>query len=180
MTQPIGNPNRDNSSKSHAAHGDVATLRVALRLWGIDERDAQTWLTGLRSRHTRLSWRIARDRAAAGADIVVHVVKPVTRRPDRFCWNCIGANGALKRSLEGARTEIALFAGDTRQLPHFRSGLWATAGTLDTCSALDALGRCLHASAGRLPDGRITVRRDLLALIATRLDAMDASPDANQ
>ncbi|MBN3769687.1 hypothetical protein [Burkholderia sp. Se-20378] len=180
MTRPIGNPNLDNASNARAVHGDGAALRIALRLWGIDEHDAQAWLAGPRSRQIRLDWRIARDRAAAGADIVVHVVKPAARRPDGFCWNCIGANGALSRSLDHARTEIALFAGDESELPPHRSGHWAIAGTLDIRSALDTLGRSLHASAARLPDGRIFVRRDLLALIATQLDAMVESHDGNQ
>ncbi|WP_071335939.1 hypothetical protein [Burkholderia contaminans] len=180
MTQPIGNPNLDNASKARAVHSDRTALRIALRLWGVDERDAQAWLTGPRSKPMQLDWRIARDRAAAGADIVVHVVRPAARRSDGFCWNCIGANGALNRSLDHARTEIALFAGDARELPRKRSGHWAIAGALDIPSALDTLGRSLHASAAHLPDGRITVRRDLLALIATRLDAMAASHAGNR
>ncbi|MBZ5788847.1 hypothetical protein K8353_01905 [Burkholderia contaminans] len=180
MTQPIGNPNLDNASNARAVHGGGTALRIALRLWGIDEHDAQAWLTGLRSRHMRLDWRIARDRDAAGADIVVHVVKPAARRSDGFCWNCIGANGALNRSLDHARTEIALFAGDERELPRHRSGHWAIAGTLDIRSALDALARSLHASTARLPDGQNVVRQDLLALIATRLDAMVVSHDENR
>lgn len=180
MTQPIGNPNLDNASIAWTVHGDGTALRVALRLWGIDEHDAQAWLPGLRSRHTRLDWRIARDRAAVGADIVVHVVKPAARGSDGFCWNCIGANGALNRSLDHARTEVALFAGDDRELPRHRSGHWAIAGTLDIRSALDALASSLHASAARLPDGRIAIRHDLLALIAARLDVTVSSHDENQ
>ncbi|WP_124663335.1 hypothetical protein [Burkholderia sp. Bp8998] len=179
MTRPIDHPNLDPASKAHALPGRRRALRVALRLWGIDERDAQTWLAGLRSRHPQLAWKIARDRAAAGADIVVHVVKPATRQSDGFCWNCTGANGALTRPLDRTRTEIALFAGDARALPHRRAGLWAVAGTLDTRTALDAVARSLQASAAYGPDGRITVRQDLLAWIATRLDAMDAPLDAN-
>jgi len=179
MTRPIDHPNLDPASNARAPHGRRPALRVALRLWGIDERDAQSRLGGLRARHPQLDWRIARDSAAAGADIVVHVVKPMARRSDGFCWNCIGANRALTRSLERARTEIALFAGDARELPQRRAGLWAVAGTRDSCTALDALARALHASATRGPDGRTTVRHDLLALIATRLDAIDVSFDAN-
>ncbi|MBN3786456.1 hypothetical protein [Burkholderia sp. Ac-20353] len=172
MTRPTGKPNISDALNARAPHSRGPVLRVALSLWGIDERDAQTWLAGLRSLHPRLDWWIARDRAAAGYDIVVHVVKPTAHRPGGFCWNCIGANGALNRSLAGTRTEIALFAGDASQLPHRRSGFWAVAGALDTGSALDALGRSMHASAGCLPDGRIMVRRDLLAMIAQRLDAI--------
>ncbi|WP_321808815.1 hypothetical protein [Burkholderia sp. BCC1993] len=175
MTRPTGSPDINNALNARAPQSRGPALRVALRLWGVDERDGQAWLVGLRPRHARLDWWIARDRAAAGADIVVHVVKPTAHRPDGFCWNCIGASGALNRSLEGERTEIALFTGDASQMPHRRSGLWVVAGALDTCSALDALGRSMYASVGCLAGGRITVRRDLLALIAQRLDAMDAS-----
>ncbi|WP_124487320.1 MULTISPECIES: hypothetical protein [unclassified Burkholderia] len=179
MTQPIDHPNRDLASNARVPHGGRRALRIALRLWGIDERDAQAWLPGLRSQHPQLAWRIARDRAAAGADIVVHVVNPAARPSDGFCWNCIGANGALARPLDRARTEVALLAGDAHALPHRHAGLWTLAGTLDTRTALHALARSLQASAAHLSDGRLVVRHDLLALIAARLDAMDASPGAN-
>ncbi|KWO12961.1 hypothetical protein WM26_12475 [Burkholderia cepacia] len=86
----------------------------------------------------------------------------------------------MNRSLDHARTEVALFAGNDRELPRHRSGHWAIAGTLDIRSALDALARSLHASAARLPDGRIAIRHDLLALIATRLDVTVSSHDENQ
>ncbi|CAM2171795.1 conserved hypothetical protein [Burkholderia latens] len=174
MTRPIDHLNASGASNAHAPDGLRRVLRVALRLWGVDERTAQGWLPWLQSQHPRLAWQIARDRAAVGADVVVHVVKPSARRSDGFCWNSIGANGAMVRSRDGARSEVALLAGHTRQLPNRRAGHWAIAGKLDSCAALDALARALHASAVHGPDGRIAVRTDLLALIATRLDAMEA------
>ncbi|WP_059510650.1 hypothetical protein [Burkholderia diffusa] len=179
MTQPIDNPNRNHASNARVLPDSRRALRVALRLWGIDERDAQTWLPGLRSRHPQLHWRIARDRAAAGADIVVHVVKPALRGSDGFCWNCTGANAALSRPLDRTRVEMALFAGNAEQLPRRRAGLWPIAGSLDTGTALDALAHWLRASAASGPDGRITVRPELLALIAARLDTMDTPFDTD-
>lgn len=171
MTQPIGNPNLDNASKARAVHGDRTALRIALRLWGIDERDAQAWLTGPRSKPMQLDWRIARDRAAAGADIVVHVVRPAARRSDGFCWNCIGANGALNRSLDHAHTEIALFAGDARELPgsaratgpsraRSTSRRRSTRSTVPACVRRASARRTNHGAAGFARADRYAARCD--------------------
>jgi hypothetical protein len=162
---------RENSFDPSADTDSTQALQVALRPWGFDEREARSWLDGLPSLGGRLAWTIARDRVAQDAALVVHVVKPSRRAADAFCWNCVGANHAMVRALDGTRSEIVLFAGEAMQLPHRCAGFWSVAGDLPAHAALHALAYMIGASAGKDADGQWGMRRDLLSIIAQRLDA---------
>jgi hypothetical protein len=171
MTQSTDSLSRDHAFGPNADQNSRSTLRVALRAWGFDEREMQSWPDGLPSLDGMLTWTIARDRVAESAALVVHVVRPSPRAQDAFCWNCVGANHAMVCALEGTRPEIVLFAGEATQLPHRRAGFWSVAGDLPAHTALHALAYMIGASAGKDVEGQFGMRRDLLAIIAQRLDA---------
>ncbi len=143
-------------------------LRIALRLWGIDEAAAQFWLDDLPTLNGLVSWDIAFDRRAKGADVVVHLVKPTAN--SEFCWNCVGANAALKRPASAYGMELALFAGDASAMPAERAGHWVAAGTFSPFAALFRLTHLLAAVAVPQPPARVAMRGKLLTMIATQLD----------
>ncbi|GAB7526796.1 hypothetical protein [Paraburkholderia sp. 2C] len=171
MTKSTDSLPREQAFDPGADRNSQPTLHVALRPWGFDEHEVHSWLDGLPSLDGMLSWTIARDRIAENAVLVVHVVKPSPRAQDAFCWNCVGANHAMVCAWESTRPEIVLFAGDATQLPQRRAGFWAVAGDLPAHTALHALAYMIGASAGNDARGRFGMRRDLLAIIAQRLDA---------
>jgi hypothetical protein len=171
MTNSTGSLRSEHAFNLPAAQVAQQTLPLALRLWGFDECEVQSWLSELPSVDGLLTWTIAHDSVAEGAAIVVHVVKPSPRADDAFCWNCVGANYAMTRALDEARAEVVLFAGDANQLPRRRAGFWAVAGKLPAHTALYAMGYLIGASAGVHHQGHFGVRGDLLAIIAQRLDA---------
>ncbi|MFC4702180.1 hypothetical protein [Paraburkholderia caffeinitolerans] len=171
MTKSTDSLPREYAVDPGAHRNSPQPLQVALRLWGFDEREVRSWIDDLPSLDGTLNWSIARERAADGAAVVVHVVKPSPRAQDAFCWNCVGANRAMVCALEGTRPEIVLFAGDAAQLPRRRAGVWSVAGDMPAYAALQALAYMIGASAGKGANGQFGMRRDLLAVIAQRLDA---------
>jgi len=123
---------------------DGAALRIGLRLWGFAESRVDTWIQGLPVLDDgSLSWEIAHQRDGDGADMIIHLVKSSPRALGSFCWNCVGANDAMRASEGSSRVEIALFSGDETRLPLVRSGLWAMAGTRATESALHTLAHAV-------------------------------------
>jgi hypothetical protein len=166
MTKPT-NTIRTNTTHHHRhARDNAQTLRVALRLWGFDESEVQSWISEPPDMNGSLAWKISWVRRETDADIVVHLVKPARRASDAFCWHSIQANRAVLASFAAGRTEMVLFTGSAEELPKRRSGHWALAGTLSPQDALARLGRLLAASSTRG-----AVRRDLLRMIAQQLDA---------
>jgi hypothetical protein len=139
-------------------------------MWGFDEYEVKSRMSELPALNGLLSWEIAHSRYAEGADMVLHLVNPSRPAPGGFCWNCLGANRAMVRSLETSRTEMVLFAGAAGQLPRGRAGHWAAADRLPAWVALNTLA-LLIASSARLNEAHATVRRELLPLIARHLDA---------
>src|SRR5215469_10359796 len=95
MTKSTDSLSREHASSPSDEKNSRSTLHIALRAWGFDEREVQSWLDGLPSLGGILTWTIARDRVAESAALVVHVVKPLPRAQDAFCWNCVGANHAM-------------------------------------------------------------------------------------
>ena len=81
-------------------------------------------------------------------------------------------------ALEKQRLELVLFAGDASELPQSRVGFWAMAGKLPPNAALDAIGRMIGASALPWQASRLAVRKDLLQLIARRVDASSSDVTA--
>jgi hypothetical protein len=116
-----------------------AALRIGLRLWGFAESEVDAWRRGLPILDGLLSWEIAHQRDGDGAGMIIHLVKSSSRALGSFCWNCVGANEAIRASKESPHVEMALFSGDETRLPRVRSGLWAMAGTRSTESALHSL-----------------------------------------
>lgn len=171
MTKPT-NPNRaSNSHTPNNAHGNGQTLRVALRLWGFDELEVQSWMGELPDLNGTIAWKISRVRRETDADIVVHLVKPARRANDAFCWHSIQANRAVLASYAAGRNEMVLFTGSADELPKRRSGHWALSGTLSPQAALARLGRLIAASSTHPAGQDRVVRRDVLRMIAQQLDA---------
>jgi hypothetical protein len=155
----------------YAAPGNQHTLRIVLRLWGVDEPVVKSWISELPTCNGVLSWEVSNSCVADGAHIVVNMVKPSRHASGAFCWNCVGANRAMLRSWDMSRTEMVLFVGAADQLPSERVGHWSIAGRLTPYAALHNLALLIDASCERIPQGHATVRRDLLALIAGHVDA---------
>lgn len=112
------------------------SMRVGLRLWGFYEFEVEGWLQDLPDSGGKASWEIARHRDGAELDMVIHLVRSTSASCGPFCWNCVGADRAMQRSIGSPTTHIALFFGDVRRLPAHRSGLWML---LDGCSERMAL-----------------------------------------
>jgi len=129
---------RHDSSALHAK-----TMRVCLRLWGIDERAAAAWLADLPTLGGRISWEIARKPEAGPADLMIHLVKPSRPVSGAFCWNCVGANEAIRRGNASGTPQIALFSGKASRLPAFRSGCWISAGVRPMEHALGMLAHAI-------------------------------------
>ncbi|MFM0362160.1 hypothetical protein [Paraburkholderia sediminicola] len=138
-----------NALEIAARHGnqptraDGAALRIGLRLWGFVESEVNTWITCLPTHGGLLAWEIARQRDGEGAGMIIHLVKSSSNALGSFCWNCLGANDAIRASANAARVEAALFSGDVRRLPVVRSGLWAMAGTRPVEAALHTLAHAV-------------------------------------
>jgi hypothetical protein len=111
-------------------------MRVGLRLWGFHDFEVEGWLHDLPGRGEEASWEIARRRDSAELGMVIHLVRSSSASCGPFCWNCVGADRAMQRSIGGPATHIALFFGDVRRMPAHRSGLWML---LDGCSERAAL-----------------------------------------
>ena len=171
MQSKSGRIRVSNGPINNAAADNQHTLRIALRLWGLDESAVKSWIGELPTLDGSLSWELAHSQIPDGADMVVHTVKPSRHAPGSFCWNCVGANRAMLRSWDMSRTEMVLFVGAADQLPSERVGHWSIAGRLTPYAALHNLALLIDASCERIPQGHATVRRDLLALIAGHVDA---------
>jgi len=134
------------------ARADGTALRIGLRLWGFVESEVNTWIPGLPTLGGLLAWDIARQRDGEGVGMIIHLVKSSSNALGSFCWNCVGANAAIRASANTARVEAALLSGDVRRLPAVRSGFWAMAGVLSPEAALNTLAhtvivpRLMHAS----------------------------------
>ncbi|SEJ91437.1 hypothetical protein [Paraburkholderia diazotrophica] len=171
MTKPTNTIRRNTTHDHRDVRDNTQTLCIAMRLWGFDESEVQSWMSELPDLQGALSWKISRVRRETDADIVVHLVKPARRTNDEFCWHSIQANRAVLASFPANRTEMVLFTGNANELPSRRSGHWALTGTLSPHTALARLGRLVAASS--TPHGAMhgPVRRDLLRMIAQQLDA---------
>jgi hypothetical protein len=171
MTKPT-NPIRTNATHTQRDIRDNRQkLSVALRLWGFDEREVQSWMVELPDLNGTITWKISRVRRETDADIVVHLVKPARRTDDALCWHSIQANRAVLASYAAGRNEMVLFTGSADELPKRRSGHWALSGTLSPQAALARLGKLIVASSTRPEGTRHLVRRDVLRMIAQQLDA---------
>jgi hypothetical protein len=170
MTKPTNTIHANTTHLPRAACGDRQALNVALRLWGFDEAQAQSWIGELPDLNGTMAWKISRVRRDTDADIVVHVVKPARRANDAFCWHSIQANHAVLASYAAGRTEMVLFAGSKDQLPHRRSGHWALTGRLSPQAALARLGCLIAASSTQRDAKQGPVSRELLRMIAQQLD----------
>jgi hypothetical protein len=170
MTNSTGKLRREHAFNLPAEQAGQQILPVAVRLWGFDESEAQSWPGELPLPDGLLAWSIARNSVAEGAPLVVHLVKPSLRADDAFCWNCVGANYAMTRALDGTHAEIVLFVGDAAELPRRRVGFWAVAGKLPAPTALHAMAYLIGASAVTGHKDQFGVRGDVLAMIAQRLD----------
>ncbi|WP_430231273.1 hypothetical protein [Paraburkholderia tropica] len=148
----------------------AAPLRIAIRLWGYDTSVAQTWIGSLPSLNGALAWTLALSPDSLDVDLVVHMVKPSPDVRGGFCWNCVGANRALVQMHSTTGKALALFAGQTRQLPAARSGLWIAAGKLPPRAALMRLAHLIGAVATLSPSGDATVRDHVLWMIGRELD----------
>jgi hypothetical protein len=171
MTKPTNTIRASATQTDRNAHGNGQTLCIALRLWGYEESEVQSWTRELPGLNGAITWKISSDRMARGADVVVHIVKPSRRASAAFCWNCAGANYAVSQSLAECGIEMILFEGNADQLPRKRAGHWAVAGTLSPQTALGRLGCLIAASSTRQPHMPAVVRRDLLCMITPQLDA---------
>ncbi|MFL9993390.1 hypothetical protein PQR34_21765 [Paraburkholderia sediminicola] len=170
MTKPTSTIRTDATQTDRSVRGTGPTLCLALRLWGYEESEVQSWIEELHALHGAATWRISRERTAHGADLIVHLVKPSRTRDAAFCWNCAGANYALAQSPVGA-IEMVLFEGLADQLPSMRAGHWAAAGSLSPQAALGRLGHLVAAASTPRSDRRAVVRRNLLCMITRQLDA---------
>ena len=170
MTKPTNTIHANTTHPQNAACGDRQSLCVALRLWGFDDLEAQSWIGELPDLDGMIVWKIARFRPDADADIVVHLVKPAGRANDGFCWHSIQANRAVLASYAAGRIEMVLFAGNKDQLPGRRSGHWALTGRLSPQAALARLGRLIAASSTQRGAAQGPVSRELLRMIAQQLD----------
>jgi hypothetical protein len=171
MIKPTNTIRTNITQTRRDARGNRKTLCVALRLWGFEEPEVQSWMRELPELNGALSWRISRVRHASGADVVVHLVKPARRAKDAFCWNCTNANFALSQSLAAGGTEMILFAGNAAQLPPERAGHWAAAGKLPPQAALVRLGWLIAVSLEHPTGTHVGLRFDLLRMITQQLDA---------
>ncbi|GJH02743.1 hypothetical protein [Paraburkholderia terrae] len=162
---------RTNTKTHRDAPNSKPTLCVALRLWGFDESEVQSWMNVMPDLDGSIAWKISRVRLETDADVVVHMVKPARRAKDLDCWHCIQVNRVVSHTLATGGTAITLFMGNADELPRRRAGRWSVAGTLSAQAALGLLGRLIAASSARQKGGRATVRLDLLGMIAQQLDA---------
>lgn len=122
---------------------DGAGFRIGLRLWGFVESEIGTWIPGLPTLDGSLCWEIARQRDGDGADMIIHLVKSSSNALGSFCWNCVGANEAIRAAASTSRIEAALFSGDERRVPAARSGLWTMAGARPAHAALHTLAHAV-------------------------------------
>ncbi|GAB7524627.1 hypothetical protein [Paraburkholderia sp. 2C] len=114
----------------------LSVMRVGLRLWGFYDFEVEGWLQDLPGSGAKASWEVLRHRDGKGLDMVIHLVRSTSESCGPFCWNCVGANRAMQRSIGSSTTHIALFFGDVRRLPVHRCGLWML---LDGCNERMAL-----------------------------------------
>jgi hypothetical protein len=170
MTKQTSTSRKDATQTDRNGPGNGPTLSLALRLWGHEESEVQSWIDELHALRGAITWGISRGRTAPGADMVVHLVKPSRAQGAAFCWNCAGANYALAQSPASAIGMI-LFEGLADQLPTVRSGHWAAAGALSPQAALGRLGCLIAATSAPRSDRRAVVRHDLLCMITPQLDA---------
>lgn len=149
---------------------DRAPLRIALRLWGYDASQAQTWIELLPTLDGSIAWALAVAPDNHDADVVVHMVKPSRPVGSTFCWNCIGANRAIARWPSASGTALVLFAGHAYQMPSARTGQWIVAGGLSPCAALSQLSHLITAAAAPTSSGAMAVRNHLLEMMVRELD----------
>ncbi|VBD58984.1 hypothetical protein [Burkholderia pseudomallei] len=149
---------------------DRAPLRIALRLWGYDASQAQTWIDSLPTLDGLIAWALAVAPDNHDADVVVHMVKPSRPAGSTFCWNCIGANRAIARRRSESGIALVLFVGHSYQMPSPRAGQWIAAGRLPPCSALSQLSHLILAAAAPTFSGAKAVRSHLLEMIVRALD----------
>ncbi|MBR8086045.1 hypothetical protein KDX23_25255 [Burkholderia vietnamiensis] len=149
---------------------DRAPLRIALRLWGYDASQAQTWIESLPTLDGSIAWALAVAPDNHDADVVVHMVKPSRPVGSTFCWNCIGANRAIARRPSASGTALVLFAGHASQMPSARTGQWIVADGLSPCAALSQLSHLITAAAAPTSSGAMAVRNHLLEMMVRELD----------
>ena len=171
MTKPNNAIHARTPQIDRDARNGLRPLCIALRLWGYEESEVQSWMSELPGLNGAITWTISRDRLARGADVVVHMVRPSRLAGNAFCWNSVGANRAVDRSVAECGTEMILFEGKAEHLPRHRAGHWAAAGALPPHAALARLGCLIAASSTYKSRMQATVRRNLLAMIAQQLDA---------
>lgn len=171
MTKPTNPIHTNITHTPRDTRDNGQTLNIALRLWGFDETEVRAWIGELPDLEGSIAWKISRQRRETDADIVVHLVKPVRRTNDAFCWHSIQANRAVLASYAAGRNEMVLFTGSADELLKRRSGHWALSGKLSPQAALARLGRLIAASSTRSAGTRHVVRRDVLRMIAQQLDA---------
>jgi hypothetical protein len=147
-----------------------APMRVAIRLWGYDAALAEAWIESFPSVNGTLACTLALTASHPDADLVLHMVKPSGNLRSGFCWNCVGANRALAHAHSAQRNVLALFEGHATQLPVVRNGLWIATGALPPHIALFRLAPLIAAATGQSALGTVTLRTDLLAMIARELD----------
>jgi hypothetical protein len=117
-------------------------VHAGLRLWGYDPSAVGAWIKRLPDAGGQISWEIAHDRDANGAELVVHLVNP-SQTSAPFCWNCAGANHAMRLSTSTGRMEIVLFAGHFHQLEFPRTGRWVASEGLPIRMALHKLAESI-------------------------------------
>lgn len=149
---------------------DHAPLRIALRLWGYDASQAQTWIESLPTLDGSLAWSLAVAPDNHDADVVVHMVKPSRPAGSTFCWNCVGANRAIARRPSASGTALVLFAGHACQMPSARTGQWIVSGGLPPRAALSQLSHLIAAAAAPASSGAVMVRNHLLEMMVRELD----------
>lgn len=147
-----------------------APMHIAVRLWGYDASLAEAWVESFPTVNGTLACTLALAASHPDADLVVQMVKPSDTVRSGFCWNCVGANRALAHAHSAQRNVLALFEGHATQLPAMRNGLWIATGALPPQIALFRLAPLIAAAAGRNTSGTVTLRTDLLGMIARELD----------
>ncbi|CAB3696244.1 hypothetical protein LMG27174_03436 [Paraburkholderia rhynchosiae] len=122
---------------------DALPLRIGLRLWGFDEYEVRGWGENLPTLGGRISWEIMHDCDADGVGAVIHLVRSSAQTLASFCWNCVGANRAIRLAQGAAVLHVAVFSGDARRLPTPRYGLWAIAGRRSEEQTVHEIARTL-------------------------------------
>lgn len=131
------------NSGNRAMLSERTMMRIGLRVWGFAESEVNAWIRELPVLDGSLCWEFSHQRDGGGADVIIHMVKSSSPALGSFCWNCVGANDAIRTSRWSSRVEMVLFYGDATRLPQVRYGLWAMAGARLAESALHMLAHAV-------------------------------------